>query len=535
MLIVFSLLAAAYIIESYAFVGEKSSLTIDNKVEVKAGDGFRLIYEEENTKQLIRAKETKTTYEVKKGLTNLGKLDITMRELDNGDVFVYQEMKYSVDEQVTVPTEIIIKGANEYDFFEIAEEVKREHNNTFGIDMTTNVRGLYEFENDGELVSSLYLSQNYVSKELNTEYENGEISHIRELKEENKEYEVEKNEKGFVIRNGMKLIPEADHSESWFLFSNDKLITKDETKESYKNETNHFFIHSTKWQVSNGNYSKLPWSIEPSAKMGYGRNLVTLQDKKALNYYINTKDRLFYDLVIASVNNLINFKGDKNLWETEYTSTWLKKSYGITAPYVDTRHNENISLFLTKAGEQLGIDEIKDGALNYADFLTEQKNIGNIIETENGYYIADYYSEGSKKTHVSLNHALGEANFLMEASVKNSNQLYMMTALEIYDAIQDDGEKWIRDNGDFWYQVNAEGEFFDTDYPVLTLEDLTYAMIILNDHSILGEFPVFEKMLLSKLNFVTANNYDIPKLTVERIINLGYGEYVEGYENVLEF
>ena len=47
--------------------------------------------------------------------------------------------------------------------------------------------------------------------------------------------------------------------------------------------------------------------------------------------------------------------------------------------------------------------------------------------------------------------------------------------------------------------------------------------------------PCQKASFVSKLQFVISNNYPIPKLSVDRIINLGYGEYLEGYENVLEF
>ena len=58
-----------------------------------------------------------------------------------------------------------------------------------------------------------------------------------------------------------------------------------------------------------------------------------------------------------------------------------------------------------------------------------QKQRGNVIETENGYYIADYYSENQmKKTHVSLNHALGEMNFLLQTYEDSQNQEYLDTA-----------------------------------------------------------------------------------------------------------
>ena len=38
--------------------------------------------------------------------------------------------------------------------------------------------------------------------------------------------------------------------------------------------------------------------------------------------------------------------------------------------------------------------------------------------------------------------------------------------------IENIGEKWLRDNGDVWYQVNGDFTFDGIDYPLLTLGDL---------------------------------------------------------------
>jgi len=78
--------------------------------------------------------------------------------------------------------------------------------------------------------------------------------------------------------------------------------------EKYKNETNHNYLHTPKWNTADGNYTKLPWSIEPGTELGYGRNLVAMQDKTSLNYYRETKERFFYDMVINSINHLENSK-----------------------------------------------------------------------------------------------------------------------------------------------------------------------------------------------------------------------------------
>ena len=61
-------------------------------------------------------------------------------------------------------------------------------------------------------------------------------------------------------------------SENWFLFRKEKLFGDEEVLEKYKNETNHNYLHTPKWNTADGNYTKLPWSIEPGTELGYGRN-----------------------------------------------------------------------------------------------------------------------------------------------------------------------------------------------------------------------------------------------------------------------
>ena len=110
-----------------------------------------------------------------------------------------------------------------------------------------------------------------------------------------------------------------------------------------------------------------------------------------------------------------------------------------------------------------------------------------MIETENGYYIADYFSENqAKKTHVSLNHALGEMNFLFRAYNDRDNQVYLDTALMIKKAVEDTGKGWINpENGDlFWYQINANFKFDGNDNPILTLVDLTKSISLFTEMEI---------------------------------------------------
>ena len=122
----------------------------------------------------------------------------------------------------------------------------------------------------------------------------------------------------------------------------------------------------------------------------------------------------------------------------------------------------------------------------YADFLSNQKERGNVIETENGYYIADYFSKNqTRKTHVSLNHTSGEMGFLLQTYQDSGNQEYLDTALMIKKAVEDTGKDWINmENGDLWYQIDADFKFDGNDYPILTLVDLTKSISLFTEMDI---------------------------------------------------
>ena len=178
-------------------------------------------------------------------------------------------------------------------------------------------------------VTNMMMSRNYVSKELIKKYENGDRSVVREFPtSENKALELTQDNKGLTVTLPLHSVGN-DLSENWVLVSQEPLFKNEEALDEWISRSTKQYKGTNKWYTAEGPYTKLPWSIEPGTKLGYGRNLVMVQDKKALNQYKTTQERYFYDLLLNSVANLFIFQGDKKgLWETEYTSTWLKKDYG---------------------------------------------------------------------------------------------------------------------------------------------------------------------------------------------------------------
>ena len=159
-----------------------------------------------------------------------------------------------------------------------------------------------------------------------------------------------------------------------------------------------------------------------------------------------------------------------------------------------------------------------------------------MIETENGYYIADYYSENQiKKTHVSLNHALGEMNFLLQTYEDSQNQEYLDTAFMIKKAVEDTGKDWINtEDGDLWYQIDANYTFEGDDYPTLTLVDLTQSITLFTEMDIPFD-PVWIHLIESKIDYIIENKVEVKNTTIDALKQLGIAEKIYDYINTTDF
>ncbi|MEG0258295.1 MAG: hypothetical protein RR595_01165 [Lysinibacillus sp.] len=492
----------------------------------------------EETNKSVQEKEnaTDTTYSFDvKSTKKIGELQLTVREIDNGDQFVFTKFFNTTEKGATLPFKIVFTNKPSYTHYSFEEEIAQEHDRVFGIDYTSNVKGVYSLTS--EQPYQLFLSQNYISKDLVEKYENGEQSVLRELVNEDKYIDITDKKDTLTFNLKLRTTSENQFSENWFLLSKEPLFSTEDEMSYYKNLTNDKFIKSPKWQTAVGTYTKLPWSVEPSTKVGYGRNLVYQQVEDVIQRYEETNERFYYDMLVNSVNYLFDFKGDASIWKTEYTSTWLKRDYGIIAPYTDTRHNEKIALFLSKAGAILNNPEIQSSDLLYADFLSTQEKIKNILPTDDGYYILDYYSEQqTKKTHVSLNHALGEMNFLFETYQNTDEQKYLDTALSIKNAVENTGTKWINpSNGDLWYQINGDYSFEGKDYDTLTLEDLIRGLKNYEELQLPYDQDLYKTLMTSKIQFLIDDELKIHTNLYNDLLALGFGHLIKDYQHVYSY
>lgn len=406
-----------------------------------------------------------TVYELDAGSANV---TVNVRKLNNGDRFVMMRL----EGKGTLKGTVAMKDADDYYVIDWAKDMpERDHNKVTGIDPTKPPVGLFRYTKNHQFMNEIVMSHSFTSKTLTELYGSGRESTIRELLAENDT--VTHTQKGVEF----ELTSERDQmTEQWFLLAEKPLFNETNhlnewitfQKENYKEVNN--------WFTVDGPMKKLPWSVEPFTKDGYGRYLGTMIEKEAVDRFFKYQDRYFYNLTVQSAANLWVYRESREdvIWKTEFTSTWLKQKYDITAPYVDTRHNELIALYLHRIGKELGVPELEAALIEYSDYLLNLISIDNIVPAENGYYPADYYSpqQGKQFIHASLNHALGEANMFIKAYNETKNKKYLFAARDIRQAVESTGDKWIRPNGDLWYQINRDGSFDGGDYELLTLYDL---------------------------------------------------------------
>ena len=508
------------------------------RVRMNTG-GVPLSFYRKDTNEHLRSVDTHYYYKMGKTTSPLGELRVTLRTLDNGDTFVFTKFIHNGDNTYSASVILPFQDASSYDLKKMEEygSITHEHNNTFGVDPTTHPIGLLTLENSDGLTNSVMLSKSYTSKQREKVYANGQKSVIREFDEELESYNIQKDQSGIYAVLNMKVLSKGI-SENWVLVSQKKLFEEQQYIDYWFERSVDEYRSINKWLTADGAYSKLPWSIEPGYKLGYGRNIGAMQGGIYLRAYTGSEERYFYNLVLNSIADLDVFtggsltKGDVPVFKTEYTSTWLKNAYGTTAPYIDTRHNENTALFLKNAGEVLNISKLSNANIKYADFLVNQKEIGNIIPiTVSSHLIADYYAPGSKTTHVSLNHALGEMRFLIETYRQTGDDKYFKTARQLKAGIENLYPRWIRDDGNLWYQVNGDKVFNGTDYPTLTLVDLLLSQQLFEEISY-PRSSIFDEMIKSKTTYLVNEKHPFKGNELELLREQGFGYLVESYGNV---
>lgn len=429
------------------------------------------------------------------------RLKHTIRTLDNNDKVIMITIDNLTNKKVCFKIDHLLNNKVKKTYSFLNKEITKEYDVTIGYDKTT--LPLNYIEDDKQ--ASYLFAKGFIYKNLIKYYNKNEFSRLKELKEENEKIVLNNN----IITNNFCLGPE--YSYDYYYISSEQQLFNDENSLNLYIKMFNEGKYSP-WMAFDGTYHKLPYSIEPYTKEGYGKNPGSIVPKEVFNNYLFDKSKIFSDLIANANYILLKYMNVNNegVWFTEYTSTWLKNDYEIHAPYIDTRHNENIGNYLLEIGKYLNNEQLISLSFNYANYLISEYNDQNLIILNNNILFPDYFSSHhEKKTHASLNHQLGIINYLFKCYNHTKYEPYKELGLLLLKTIEINAQEWIKENGDLWYQVDENNIYSGEDYKILTLNDLVTVQenikLIMKKESL----PI-KQLIKSKYNYLKGINYSIP-------------------------
>lgn len=509
------LLAALLLLSAFFFIKEDYTIyqgdEFDVSVELPAL--FTVTSPEQTEQTLENTQDVSHRADIELFSSKIGFIEITERTLGNGSKFIFERLENS--SWLFFPAAVTMVGLENPEFTSWNPTVaEHEYHDVFGVDATVNPFGTLKGADFELLQSNVYLS-----KKMQASYEDGTSSHLRELSKEVTDLEVSGNSivKEFWLRP-------VHLAESWTMISENPLFSSTESEEEWIDHSLHNQTVQLNWLTTDGPFTKLPFSIEPSTKMGYGRAIGRFEDDEALRWNEKDPSAFHETMILNSRVNLLYYLAefDGSRWPTEYTSTWLKNAYEMKAPYVDTRYNEYVAFYLDETA-RLYDDEIEQDGLaveTYADYLLSQIEEDQILPTDSGFLIVDYFDEDEDTplTHASLNHELGGLKILLQAYGDTDNAEYLEAAELVTAGIEEFNQEaggWIRETGDLWYQARPDGTFSGDDYPQLTLLDLLETQLLLEELG-MERNVYFDEMIASKLGYLESEGIEL----IEKVTSL---------------
>jgi hypothetical protein len=264
---------------------------------------------------------------------------------------------------------------------------------------------------------------------------------------------------------------------------------------------------------------KLPYTIEPFTKDGYGYNLhqTSLFAKKMIHFYQNTKERFFENFIINIIigNELYNRQKD-GMFREVYTSKKLKQTMGLIAPYIDIENNTSFMLTLQDFQADTSWSKKVEFVKGYANFFCDNyESKGHVYEIEKslGVWFSDYYKpEISTNCYGSLSCQLEVAQFLFDAWKKYKDERYLSVFNAILQFVEDTHNKWIKESGGLFHGISKDKEgnteFCGTDNGFKTLMNLLIIQNACVEEGFSRSIGI-EQLIESKMEYFKVHEWDI--------------------------
>lgn len=412
--------------------------------------------------------QTEISYTIAGSGDHQASITITSREFPNGDAVVYIEGAsdgYLEPIQIELP----ITGDSALEYTEdktVPELYPHRKERKLDDPLSTTLRYV-ETETNSVLVgTSVYFN------DISHTYEDGHVSRVVELQREAEGLETS----GDAWEMTVHFKPGEENFSSWLMISEEALVAGEaEFQQVHKIAADEF-----RWVTPDTLWSHGLNAIFPKTDRAFVRSLVRQSGRASAVMLETAPSRIWENINRAQFASLETARNEDGLWHSDYTSTWLERSYGIGPDYIDTRHNDNLFRAQLKRAGQLGYETYAQERAVYADFLIEMTEAGYTIPEGPGFYLMDYF-DMEHDTHSSLNHALSLMNYQYDAYLHLGDEKYLESAEAQFAAFLHTGTGWVNDENTIIYQMRPDGTMSGQDYNLVTYYDLLYTKKLRND------------------------------------------------------
>lgn len=507
------LLVSAISLINYKIINNniELNLTFDDDYKVTSDEKIENILVKHEVVNSEFAKDVLNIYSIKLGNKEIFKYLILERTFENNITYKYFTGKNLTFDKININFAVNKLYENNKNFKEY--EITKPYSYTVGQDKLT-LPSLYSYDED----DSMLIYKTYVYSILCEEYKDNDYSILKEFSKE-VNYDNNKNKNTITLGSN-------EFFDQLIVVSENNLFDNEQEIEKYSQLINEG--ETGVWVSYDGRYSKLPYSIEPFTKEGYGKNVGGYSEKKIFTEYENNNNQFFKTIIYNSLHTLDKYmpRYKNGVWLTEYTSTWLKKDYYTYSHYFDTRHNDTLAIYFKLINKNFNSSTLKKWEHVYTNYMvyTYKKYEFNIYDNY-GVLALDYYTnhEYDLKTHSSLNHQLAIIDRLFQEYLDKDKEIYKTVAEKYLTTIINIGDNWIKDNNDLWYEIKPDGTMSGEDYRLLTLEDLLVTQSYIK--KIYGKKNnTIDKLITSKVKFLQSINYGFTDFLTRE---LKEGDYIE--------
>lgn len=328
------------------------------------------------------------------------------------------------------------------------------------------------------------------------------------------------------VDNEMKVELLAGESFSWFFVQGQEDLTFQQKDQTDAWERSMYKHRSVWWMTPQGTNRGVPEPYLNEWEFGlYFYNLQATTPQLIMDMHKQNPHPLYKAVIDNAAFTLMKTQGEDGFWRTTPNVAYLNRAFGLGENFIDTRMSADASIFLLDYYHLTGNQEALAKAAAFGNYFTLHDNRRQIYHLGEGRIYPDYFAERQRsKPLVSLNHVMHEVNYLLLMADATNNATYAYHANEMLEGVQASKQNWITEDGDLFYALNHNGEYYGEDYIYITYRDLLATKSFLLRHKL--NYPSIDELFDQKHQFLKQ------RLWVHYEANLSFKRVFETFDRI---